>query len=406
MDRSLIRQLLEKEDVRLMKTKTSLATSLADIEEARPGISAEAGSDRRSFLRNSAVFGLTAAVGAGLLESTPSAQATTSGSLTSGDAAMLRFAAAAEILETDFWVQYNELAGVQDNEFPGGGGTGNSAFTEALSFLDSDMAQYVHDNTDDEFTHQNFLNAYLVSKGASPVSLERFRTLKGSTASGSTKKLRLTNLMQLTVDTSWWTRYRFDSRNPDLDPSFVFPQAVPTLAVGQHTAIPRTDADLSDSNFLQAIANTAGFHFATIEQGGTSLYPAMAQRAHSAEVLRILISIGPTETMHFQTWQDKAGNAKPLTAVDPVTGVSVTFPDLPNSTNQEFKANLIMPEPCPFLSRKLPRCSVIRPTETKGIAMGVVAFLTAMGLFRGQSQEFGAFMIGLAQAADAAQRGF
>lgn len=384
-----------------MKIKTPLTASGVDDN------STEAGQDRRSFLRNSAIFGLTSAVGAGLLESTPSAQGanTTSGSLTSGDAAMLRFAAAAEILETDFWVQYNELAGVQDNEFPGGGGTGNSAYTDALSKLDSDMAQYVHDNTDDEFTHQNFLNAYLRSKGASPVSLERFRTLAGSSASGSTGKLRLTNLMQLTVDTSWWTRYRIDGHNPDLDPNFNFPQAVPTLAVGQHTAIPRTDADLSDSNFLQAIANTAGFHFATIEQGGTSLYPAMAQRAHNVEVLRILISIGPTETMHFQTWQDKAGNALPLTAVDPVTGVSVTFPDL-SSASQDLQANLIMPEPCPFLSRKLPRCSIIRPTETKGIAMAVVNFLTAMGLFRGQSQEFFAFMISLAQAADAAQRGF
>lgn len=390
-----------------MKTKTPLAASQAVIAEAGPGKSMEASLDRRSFLRNSAVFGLTTAVGAGLLENAPSAQGenTASGSLTSGDAALLRFAAAAEILETDFWVQYNELGGVQDGEFPGAGGTGNSAYTNALSQLDSDMAQYVHDNTDDEFTHQNFLNAYLKSKGASPVSLEQFRTLPGSMASGSTQRPRLTNLMQLTVDTSWWTRYRIAGHNPDLDPSFTFPQAVPTLAVGQHTAIPRTDADLSDSNFLQAIANTAGFHFATIEQGGTTLYPAMAQRAHSVEVLRILISIGPTETMHFQTWQDKAGNALPLTAVDPVTGVSVTFPDL-GSASQDLQANLIMPEPCPFLSRKLPRCSVIRPTETKGIAMGVVNFLSAMGLFRGQSPEFFAFMTTLAKAADAAQRGF
>src|SRR5215475_11715214 len=318
-----------------MKTKTPLAASRADIEadieEARPGISTEAGSDRRSFLKNSAVFGLTAAVGAGLLESTPSAQAA-SGSLTSGDAAMLRFAAAAEILETDFWVQYNELAGVQDNEFPGGGGGGNPAYTAALTVLDSDMAQYVHDNTDDEFTHQNFLNAYLASKGASTVNLEQFRTLAGSTATGSTGALRLTNLMQLTVDTSWWTRYRDSGHNPDLDPNFTFPQAVPTLFTGQHTAIPRTDDDTKDPNFLQAIANTAGFHFPTIEQGGTTLYPAMAQRATSVEVLRILISIGPTETMHFQTWSDKAGNAPPLpSVVDPVTGVSVTFPDFSNA---------------------------------------------------------------------------
>lgn len=320
---------------------------------------------------------------------------------------MLRFAAAAEILETDFWVQYNELGGIQDSEEPDG--SGNPAYTAALSVLDSDMAQYVHDNTDDEFTHQNFLNAYLVSKGEQPADLERFRTLPGSTAAGSSGKLRLTNLMELTLDTSWWTRYRSSMNNPDLDPSFVFPQAVPALAVGKHTAIPRTDADTADPNFLQVIANTAGFHFPTIEQGGNSLYPAMAQRASSAEVLRILISIGPTETMHFQTWSDKAGNAPPTpSVVDPVTGVSVTFPDLnsPPFGGETFQTNLIMPEPCPFLSRKLPPCSIIRPTETKGIAMNVVNFLTAMGLFIGQPPAFFRLLRGLAADADAARREF
>lgn len=375
--------------------------------------SMKAATNRRSFLKSSLTAGVAAA-GAGLLASPSSVLAEDqghdedrSGRLTSGDAALLRFAAAAEILETDFWVQYNELAGVQDNEFPGGGGTGNPAYTAALTVLDSDMAQYVHDNTDDEFTHQNFLNAYLVSKGASPVNLEPFRTLPGSTAAGSTGMPRLTNLMQLTLDTSWWTRYRDSDHNPDLDPNFTFPQAVPTLATGQHTAIPRTDADTKDPNFLQAIANTAGFHFPTIEQGGNSLYPAMAQRATSAEVLRILISIGPTETMHFQTWSDKAGNAPPLTAVDPVTGVSVTFPNLNSSPfgGEEFQTNLIMPEPCPFLSRKLPRCSIIRPTETRGIAKGVVNFLTSMGLFIGQPPAFFELLMDLAEDADRARRG-
>jgi Ferritin-like domain len=362
--------------------------------------------DRRSFV-GLTVAGLATA-GAGLLSSTSLALADEKGErggrLSRGDAALLRFAAAAEILETDFWVQYNELCGIPDKEVPGG--TGNPAFTAALSVLDSDMAQYVHDNTDDEFTHQDFLNAYLVSKGADPVNLEPFRTLMGSTATGSSGKLRLTNLMELTLDTSWWTRYRSDSNNPDLDSTFIFPQAVPTLAVGKHTAIPRTDADTTDANFLQAIANTAGFHMPTIEQGGNSLYPAMAQRASSVEVLRILISIGPTETMHFQTWADKAGNAPPLTAVDPMTGVSVTFPDLnsPPFGGENFQTNLIMPEPCPFISRKLPKCSVIRPTETKGIAMGVVNFLTAMGLFIGQSPAFFSLMRDLAEDADEATR--
>jgi Ferritin-like domain len=365
--------------------------------------------DRRTFVKKGLSAAGVATAGVGLMANGTSLLAESepmerSGRLSRGDAALLRFAAAAEILETDFWVQYNELCGIPDSEVPGG--TGNPAFTAALSVLDADMAQYVHDNTDDEFTHQNFLNAYLTSKGADPVSLETFRTLPGSTATGSSGKRRLTNLMELTLDTSWWTRYRSSTHNPDLDPNFMFPQAIPTLAVGKHTAIPRTDADTTDPNFLQAIANTAGFHFPTIEQGGNSLYPAMAQRANSVEVLRILISIGPTETMHFQTWSDKAGNAPPLSATDPVTGVKVTFPDLnsPPFGGEDFQTNLIMPEPCPFLSRKLPPCSIIRPTETRGIAMNVVTFLTAMGLFIGQSPAFVALMRDLARDADEARR--
>jgi hypothetical protein len=357
---------------------------------------------RRSFLGKSLAVG-AGTIGAGFFVNTRTAEA--SGGLTPGDAALLRFAAAAEILEADFWIQYNELGGIPDPEVPGG--TGNPLYTAALAVLDSDMAQYIHDNTDDEITHHNFLNAYLASKGAATVDLEPFRTLPGSTATGSSGILRLTNLMQLTVDTSWWTRYRDDNHNPDLDPNHIFPQAVPTLAVNQHTAIPRTDADTTDPNFLQAIANTAGFHFATIEQGGTSLYPSQALRATHEEVLRILISIGPTETMHFQTWQDKAGNAPPLTAIDPVTAVSVTFPDLnsPPFGGELFQTNLIMPEPCPFLDPSLPICSIIRPTQTQGIAMGVVTFLTNMGLFNGQSPAFFALLNQLAQAADAARHG-
>src|SRR2546427_818581 len=357
---------------------------------------------RRLFLRNSLAVG-AGTLGVGVLGSSRIAEASRGG-LTPGDAALLRFPAALELLEADFWIQYNELGGIQDPEVPGG--TGNPDYTEALAMLDEDMDQYIHDNTDDEITHHQFLNAYLVSKRAAPANLDAFRTLMGSTATGVNPDLighRLTNLTQLTIDNSWWTRYRDDSHNPDLDPNHVFPQVVPTLAVNQHTAIPRTDDDTKDPNFLQAIANTAAFHFPTIEQGGNSLYPSQALRATSVEVLRILISIGPTETMHFQTWSDKAGNAPMLTAVDPVTGVSVTFPDL-EVDNQNFNKSLIMPEPCPFLSTDLPRCSIIRPIETDGIAMGVVQFLTDMGLFIGQSSQFFAVLTQLAQDADAAQR--
>lgn len=331
-----------------------------------------------------------------------------SGSLTKGDSSILRFLAAAEILETDLWIQYNELGGVQDGEEPDG--SGNPLYTDALTILDGDMPQYIHDNTDDEISHWMFIDKYLASKGADIVDLERFRTLPGSKAQGSSGKPRLTNLMQLSVDTSFWTRYRSKGNNPDLDPGFTFGQAVKGLNTGQHTAIPRSDTDTAGSsignptNHLKAIAFTAGFHFAFIEQGGTSLYPAFAQRVTSPEVLRILLSIGPTETMHFQTWQDKAGNATPVTDTDPITKATVTFMDLKTNQPESLQGNLIMPEPCPFLSRKFPPCSIIRPTETRGAAMGALKALTADGLFIGQSKEFFEYLRDLAEDADQARR--
>src|SRR6266704_1547779 len=394
-----------------MKTMNNSTANDSGTSETHPPldnmkgrVKARKGSiSRRSFLGKSLAVG-AGTIGVGLLRGSPIA-IPDRGGLTPGDAALLRFPAALELLEADFWIQYNELGGIQDAEVPGG--TGNPDYTEALAALDEDMDQYIHDNTDDEITHHTFLNAYLVSKGAAPANLDAFRTLMGSTATGVNTDLighRLTNLTQLTIDTSWWTRYRDDSHNPDLDPDHVFPQAVPTLGMNQHTAIPRTDADTSDANFLQAIANTAAFHFPTIEQGGNSLYPSLAQRATDVEVLRILISIGPTETMHFQTWSDKAGNAPPLTAVDPVTGVSVTFPDL-SGGGELFQKNLIMPEPCPFLDPSLPICSIIRPTQTSGVAMRTLQFLTDMGLFIGQSPAFFALMTQLAQDADHTRHG-
>ena len=370
----------------------------ASSETTEP--SSENGVQRRTFLKGLGVTG--AALSVGSLLTTAAEASAGSDIITVGDVAIQRFLAAAEILETDLWQQYNELGGIQDSEVPGG--SGSPAYTAAVQQLDADMAQYIHDNTEDEMTHEVFINAYLVSKGAEPVNLDQFRTLPSSKATGTQNIGRLTNLMQLTVDTSWWTRYRSRTGNPDLGDSFQ--QAIPTLAVNQHTAIPRTDNDLSDQNFLNAIAFTAGFHFGTIEQGGSSLYPKLAQRVTGLEVLRILLSIGGTEISHFQTWQDKAGNAFPLTAVDPVTGVSVTFPDLnsPPFGGEDFQTNLIMPEPTAFLSRKLPACSIIRPTQTKGAAMGAVNALTADGLFIGQSKAFFKFMHTLAVEADLAVR--
>src|SRR5690348_5735542 len=378
-----------------MRSSTEFETS-SNLDEAIARTAEESGKglSRRAFLASGVAVGVGAGLApfSGVVSALADKPATSK--LSKGDAAILRFLAAAEILETDFWQQYNELGGIVDSEVPGG--SGSPAYIKALEVLDEDMPQYIHDNTEDEFTHFTFLNAYLESRGADAVDLKRFATLPSSKATGAQNIGRLTNLMELTVDTTWWTRYRSHTKNPDLGDSFA--QAVPGLATGSHPAIPRSDKDLTPENHIQAIANTAGFHFAMIEQGGTSLYPSMAQRVTHPEVLRILLSIGPTETMHFQTWSDKAGNAPPLT--DPTNGL--TFPDLnsPPFGGEDFQTNLIMPEPTIFLNRKFPACSIIRPTETMGAAHGAVAFLTAMGLFRGQSSEFFAFLNGLATRAD------
>src|ERR1700674_124069 len=357
----------------------------------------------RSFLKNS-LAASAATVGVGMLSNGLSALgAEHDRGITEGDASILRFLAAAEILETDLWQHNNELGGVDAPV---------SGYQSGLTVLDGDMPQYISDNTDDELSHEVFINAYLVSKGAKPVSLEQFRNLEGSEVTlianvDGTK--RLTNLMELTVDTSWWTRYRSSTQNPDFGDTF--PPAVPSLLSGKFTAIPRNDTELefgsmTASNHAQAIANTAGFHFAFIEQGGTSLYASIAQRVTSAEVLRIVLSIGGTEIMHFQTWHDKAGNAKPLT--DSTTTPPLVFPDLTAAATpavgESLQSNLIMPEPTVFLSKKFPVCSIIRPTATKGVAMGAVKGLTADGLFRGQTPDFFEFLHDLAEEADEARR--
>ena len=381
---------------------------------------------RRSFLRSVGIGAVALAPMAALLSGAHKGLAQDSrGNLSEGDAAILRFLAAAEILESDLWEQYWELGGVSFGEhvdIPRGESPpvfsgGNAAYITALEILDGDMPQYITDNTDDEFSHQAFIRAFLVSRGASTADIDllagpTFRTLPGSTATGSSGKLRLTNLTQLTIDTSFWGRYRSDDNNPDLNPAATFAKAVPSLNNGLHTAIPRTDADSNNMDLINAIAFTAGFHFAFIEQGGTSLYPSLAQRVTDPEVLRILLSIGPTETMHFQTWQDKAGNANtnpngppgnpPFTVHDAVNNSTVTFFDLHFGQPETLQANLIMPEPCPFLSRSFPKCSIIRPTETNGAARGAVRGLREDGLFRGQSQAFFDLLNRLADEADEA----
>jgi hypothetical protein len=317
--------------------------------------------------------------------------------LVAGDVAILQLLAAAELIEADLWQQYNELGGVD---------AASTGYTAALQILDGDQPQYISDNTDDELSHAAFLNAYLHSKGEKGVNLDGFRTLPSSKATGAQQIGRLTNLTQLTVDTSWWTRYR-STTNPDFGATFA--NAVPSLNNGLHTAIPRSDSELGDPNnpsdHIKAIAFTAGFHFGYIEQGGTSLYATLAQKVTSLEVLRILISIGGSEIMHFQTWQDKAGNATPLTDFDPINNSSVTFTDLTTNQPETLQANLIMPEPCEFISPSLPACSIIRPSGPGELdARGVISSFIADGLFRGQASQFLQLINSLARTADAADR--
>ncbi len=370
--------------------------------------------NRRSFMKKGLAAG-TGALGAGLMVGgVPLLARDRDGDdeLTRGDVAVLRLLAAAEIIEEDLWRQYSELGGTQDKEVSGVNG-GNPLYAAALQTLDPDMPQYVHDNTDDEISHARFLNRYLMSKGHRPVDLDRFRRLPSSQADGARQIRRLTNLTELTVDTSWWTRYR-STTNPDFGSTFE--QAVPSLSVGRHPAIPRSNADTAGSELsnppaslsthLQAIAFTAGFHFAFIEQGGTSLYHTLSQKVHSREVLRILVSIGGSEIMHFQTWQDKAGNAFPLSDVDLITGSSVTFTDLTKGQPETLQANLIMPEPCEFISNDLPACAVIRPTGPGQIdAVGAIQSFIDDGLFNGHPlfKEFTTLLLDMAREADEAR---
>ena len=385
------------------------------VQDVRPGAPSEtSGQDqelqalwqrvvgRRSFLKQAALASAAAVPVSAVAASSASAK---SSGPTEGDIAILRFVAAAEILETDLWEQYNEL---------GGADGGNPAYVAATSNIDSDQPAYISGNTRDERSHADFLNAYLVSKGAPPVNLEPFRTLKGSQATGALKgRARLTNLMHLNVDTSWYLRYR-STTNPDFGAKFG--QAV---TINDQPAIPLNDDDTppnmsqpvppktTKQSRMQAIANSAAFHFAMIEQGGSSLYSTLALQVTDVEVLRIIVSIGGTEVDHFGVWQDTAANVvePPLAGVrDPETGTF--FPNLKKQNLETTRPNNIFPRPCDFIDRDLPACSIVRPTLSQnGGAMAAVNFLTATGLFTGQSSAFFAAATELAQAADAAVRG-
>jgi hypothetical protein len=363
--------------------------------------------DRRSFMKSGLLAGGAATVGVGLLANGTSARAqerAEDGRLDAGDIAILRFLAAAELIESDLWTQYAELGGltsgvpleIDPNQ------TLNS-YQAALQNLDGDATQYITSNTLDEVSHATFLNGYLESKGAEPVNFDEFLTLQGSQATGAQNIGRLTNLMHLNVDTSWYTRYR-SATNPDFGATF--PQAI---KIFDRTAIPIDDADLNGSAaHIQVIANIAAFHFGYIEQGGSSLYAAMNQKAKHPEVVRITLGIGGDEVAHFLEWVDFAGNAVQA-PVAPVTDMGLTFPDFfanpPLKPASLVQPSLIFPVPCEFISPKLPKCSVIRPLSDQfGGAVATIASFTADGLFIGQSKKFLRTLNELAVAADAASR--
>jgi hypothetical protein len=384
-----------------MTKQTLVPTASSEPAESPSESQSRNGVQRRSFLKGMGMAG--AALTGGSLLASASETAQTSGIITSGDVALLRFVAAAELIEADLWQQYAELGGITPGQLPVETApfTAMNSYQAAFMNLDPDGPQYVTSNTTDEQSHAEFLNAYLISIGAEPVDLDAFRTLPSSQAAGAQQIGRLTNLMNLTVDTSWYTRYR-SAKNPDFGATF--PQAIDLVNV---TGIPRTDEDFKPQHHIQAIANTAAFHFGTIEQGGSTLYSAFAQKATNLEVLRILVSIGGDEVAHFLEWVDFAGNGvQPPVApfTDPTNGL--TFPNFDKIFNPALQTNLIFPVPCEFISPNLPVCAVIRPTEPNGIAAAVVAFLTAMGLFIGQSAEFFKMIATLAKQADAAKRGF
>jgi hypothetical protein len=368
---------------------------------------------RRTFLRSAGLAGVAVLPASGALASTAVARrdraAGPAAGPTEGDFAILRFLCAAEIIESDLWEQYAGFGGQPSAERPNDGQ--NAFYVAALQNLDSDMPQYISDNTDDEESHQTFINAYLMSKGQRPVSLERFRRIPPSAATGGGTKNRLTNLKSLNVNTSWYLRYRAET-NPDFGAQFA--QAVtitgqPVIPLSDTETPPNDSAPVpvptdAAHQRMQAIANSAGFHFAMIEQGGSSLYTTMALKVTSLDVLRIVVAIGGVETNHFSLWHDKAGNAvaDPLAGVtDPKTGTF--FPNL-NTGSEATQTNLILPEPCEFIPG-LPPCSVVRPTlDAVAGARAAVQGLTADGLFDGQSAGFLKYIGRLAREADAAQR--
>jgi hypothetical protein len=346
-------------------------TEVAQHDEQQKVYSEESRSSRRDFLRAAG----TTAAGIGLMGALP-AFGQAAGPVPESDIAVLRFLAAAELLEDDLWQQYCELA------------VNNPDFNAALRTIDPALIRYICDDRDDERSHANLINGYLMAIGREPVNLDPFRTLPSSKARGAMQVGRLTNLTNLNVDTSWYARYR-SAGSPDFGDQF--PQIVniagrPTVPVAEGIAGDR----------IQAVAHSAAFHFAAIEQGGGSLYNALLSKVNHPDVVAILASIGPTEVYHFAAFH------KSLEGLYGLNSDGLSFPDLKSNPSL---SQAIFPEPCRFLRADLPLCSVIRPRNPENAgAVAAATGLVKSGLFTGQSQQFLDAVVALATAADAAKR--
>ena len=317
------------------------------------------------------------------------------GALTKRDVAILRFFAAIELIESDLWQQYDELGGVTEGP--------QNPYQLALQFLDGDGSHYITSNTLDEISHSTYLNAYLESEGADPVDFDRFRTLRGSWSAIAQKIGRLTNLKHLDIDTTWYTRYR-QVEDPDLKCS-----SLQAIRIVNRQAIPRSDADFESPSHVQAIANTAAFHFGYIEYLVSSLYATFSHKLKRAKVLKVALGIGGNEIAHFLEWVDFAGNAvqwEPFQSdslSSPMDGYDQHLATHANGATPFDRAALNFPIPPDVTSEFLTDCAALLPLETRfGGAVNTINSFSQNGLFVGQSPEFLKTLVLMAEEADSA----
>jgi hypothetical protein len=315
------------------------------------------------------------------------------GALTKRDVAILRFFSAIELIESDLWQQYDELGGVTEGS--------QNPYQLALQFLDGDGSQYVTSNTLEEISHSTYLNAYLDTEGVDPVDFDRFRTLRGSWSTIAQKVGRLTNLKHLDIDTTWYARYR-QAEDPGFKSS-----SLKAMRIVNRQAIPRSDADFEGPSHVQAIANTAAFHFGYIEYLVSSLYATFSHKMRRAKVLKVALGIGGNEISHFLSWVDFAGSAVQW---PPFQSVNLPSPldgfDLSLTTNAEVVdhlecSGLNFPIPPDVTSEFLNDCAALIPLETCfGGAVNTINHFSQNGLFVGQSPEFLRTLLQMAEEAD------